>query len=139
MITITIPGQPVAKGRPRATTIGGHARMYTPAKTAAYEQLVAIAGKSAMAGKPPLTTPVAVSMTANLKIPASWPKKRRQAALDGTEYPSIKPDVDNYAKAALDGLNGIVWADDAQVVTMTVHKRYSANPCTVLGITDLVA
>lgn len=31
-------------------------------------------------------------------------------------------DVDNYLKSALDGLNGIVWLDDRQVVKATVEK-----------------
>lgn len=32
-------------------------------------------------------------------------------------------DVDNYAKALLDGLNGIAWHDDIQVRRLTVEKR----------------
>lgn len=138
MITFTVPGEPVAKARARITITGGRAHAYTPAKTAAYEQLVAKAGRDAMAGQKPLTTPLIVSITIHRKIPASWPKNRRQAALDGLLYPTTTPDADNYAKAALDGLNGIVWEDDAQVVSLTVHKRYSASPCTILNVTDLV-
>ncbi|MGB9866734.1 MAG: RusA family crossover junction endodeoxyribonuclease [Bacillota bacterium] len=33
-------------------------------------------------------------------------------------------DVDNLAKAILDGLNGVVWYDDNQVVDLVVHRRY---------------
>jgi Holliday junction resolvase RusA-like endonuclease len=38
-------------------------------------------------------------------------------------YP--KPDVDNYAKAVLDGCNGILWADDSQIVALSVSKQWS--------------
>lgn len=33
-------------------------------------------------------------------------------------------DVDNYAKAVLDGLNGILWDDDDQIVDLRVIKEY---------------
>ena len=35
-----------------------------------------------------------------------------------------KPDADNLAKAILDALNGVAYPDDAQIVTLTVRKRY---------------
>ena len=40
---IIIPGVPVGKGRPKFSTVKGHAIAYTPAKTASYENLVKIA------------------------------------------------------------------------------------------------
>jgi Holliday junction resolvase RusA-like endonuclease len=33
-------------------------------------------------------------------------------------------DVDNYAKAVLDGLNGILWDDDDQIIDLRVTKEY---------------
>jgi hypothetical protein len=43
MIAFTIPGQPVAKGRPKFARRGAHVVAYTPAKTASYENLVKLA------------------------------------------------------------------------------------------------
>lgn len=40
----TVPGRPHGKGRPRATVVNGHARLYTPDTTAAYEAAVREAG-----------------------------------------------------------------------------------------------
>ena len=62
MIEFTIPGPPVGKGRPRATTVGGMARMYTPKKTASYEGLVAHTAQIAMAGRALFDGPVRLDM-----------------------------------------------------------------------------
>ena len=47
-VAFTVPGEPQGKGRARVGTIGGHARMFTPAKTVAYEGLIAHAAAQAM-------------------------------------------------------------------------------------------
>ncbi|HBP6366832.1 TPA: RusA family crossover junction endodeoxyribonuclease, partial [Pseudomonas aeruginosa] len=49
-VMFTVPGEPVGKGRPRIGRVGAHARMFTPAKTANYEGLIAHSGQQAMAG-----------------------------------------------------------------------------------------
>jgi Holliday junction resolvase RusA-like endonuclease len=36
----------------------------------------------------------------------------------------VRPDIDNYAKAILDALNGVMWADDGQIVQLTASKSY---------------
>ena len=123
-----MPGQPVGKGRPRATVRAGRARLYTPAKTEKYEARVALFAQQAMAGRPVMAGPVALSVTALFPIPTSWPKKRQAAARAGTEQHTKRPDADNCAKAILDGLNGVVWKDDSQVVTLSIEKRYAEVP-----------
>jgi Holliday junction resolvase RusA-like endonuclease len=128
MVAFSIPGQPVAKGRPRFVQRGAHVGTYTPAKTASYENLVRMAAATAMAGAQPTAAPVALSLTVNLQIPASWSKKRRAAAAAGTIRATKKPDADNVLKGIKDGCNGIVWADDAQVVRIVLEKRYSETP-----------
>ena len=121
-----VPGEPVAKGRPRASTIGGKARLYTPAKTQNYENLVRLACTNIVAA--PLFGPCAVSVEAVLPIPQSWSEKRTRAALDGAEKPTKRPDLDNYLKAILDGMNGVAFADDCQVVEISARKRYGSRP-----------
>lgn len=128
MITFTIPGEPVAKGRPRATTVGGHARMYTPAKTAAYEQLVAVYAAAAMKKAPLIEHPVQLRLGIYCKVPGTWSKKRRADALAGIERPAKKPDIDNIVKALADGMNGVVWVDDAQIVELACSKWYALEP-----------
>ena len=128
MIIFTIPGNPVGKGRPRVSRRGGFARMYTPEKTASYESLVAMAGAEAMAMRPLLDGAVAVTLDIRVPVPASWSKKKQAAALAGTVLPTTKPDIDNVEKAIFDGLNGVTWKDDVQVVSVNKRKRYSDTP-----------
>jgi Holliday junction resolvase RusA-like endonuclease len=138
MVEFSIPGQPVAKGRPRFVQRGAHVGTYTPVKTASYENLVKLSAAEAMRGLEPSARPVALQVTLNLQIPASWSKKRRAAAAAGAIRATKKPDADNVLKGIKDGCNGIVWADDAQVVRIVLEKRYSETPGAVVHV-SLVA
>lgn len=135
-IIFTIPGDPVGKGRPRATTRGGFTRMFTPAKTAAYEQLVAVYAAAAMKKAPLLEHPVRLHLDIYCKVPGSWSKKRRAAALGGMERPAKKPDLTNIIKAVEDGMNGIVYVDDAQIVELVCSKHYALEPYVSVGVTS---
>jgi len=137
MTTFTIPGQPVAKGRPKFARRGAHVVAYTPAKTASYENLVKLAASTAMRGSEPTARPVALQVTLNLQVPASWSNKRRAAAVAGTICATKKPDADNVLKGIKDGCNGIVWADDAQVVRIMIEKRYSETPSAVVHVIEV--
>lgn len=128
ILSITIPGVPVAKGRPRITTRNGFARAYTPAKTQRYEDLIRCEAANAMGQLVPLDEPVSVVVTAYVAPPKSWSKKKRQDALDGLVKPVTRPDADNYCKAAMDGCNAIVFRDDSLVTDLIVRKRYSERP-----------
>lgn len=123
-IIVELAGAPMAKERVRVTN-KGHA--YTPQRTVNYEARLAHAAQIAMAGRPLLDGPLAVSVTITMPIAESKPKKWREAALVGKIRPVKKPDADNYAKV-LDALNLIVWADDSQIVDLRVVKFYGAKP-----------
>jgi Holliday junction resolvase RusA-like endonuclease len=134
MVTIRVPGPPQGKGRARRSANGG---MFTPARTRSYESLIAGMAMDAMAttGHPPFgrEVPLRVTIAALMPVPASWSKRKQAAALDGLLRPIGKPDADNLAKT-LDGLNGIVWHDDAAVVELAVSKRYAAMPALVIEV-----
>ena len=125
MITFCVPGQPQGKGRARSTKSGRH---YTPAKTVAYERLIAQCAAEAMGDWQVITGPAECHVIAVFGVPASWSKKRREAALQWVDYPTVKPDGDNIAKAVKDALNGLVWIDDSQVVDLRVKKVYGSWP-----------
>ncbi|MGF6148980.1 Holliday junction resolvase [Kingella potus] len=127
-LLIRINGIPQGKGRPRFTKSG---RAYTPAKTRRYEAAVQEAALAAAAiqgfVKHDGDTPLEACITAWFPIPASWPKKKREAAAAGGIYPTAKPDADNLCKAILDALNGIAYRDDKQIVSCHVCKRYTCR------------
>lgn len=55
-------------------------------------------------------------------------KKEKARRIRGTVLPIVKPDCDNYIKSLLDGMNGVVWKDDALITDIFAHKRYSDKP-----------
>ena len=131
-LMFVIPGIARGKGRPRATKRG---TVYTPAKTVSAEAWVKSCAYEQM-GQPLLLTPLHVSIDIDVEIPASWPQKRRAAALSGETRPTGKPDLDNCCKLLMDALNGIAWRDDSQVVRLTARKRYAPVPRTVVNIAE---
>ncbi len=98
--SITIPGRPVPKGRPRLGVRGRKAFVYTPPLTKEYEKLVGWVAKAT--GCRPVKMPVAVVLDVYIKR---------------------KLDADNIAKSILDGLNGIAYEDDDQVIELLVRKH----------------
>jgi len=137
-ISFSIPGVAVGKGRPRISTRGGFARAYTPAPTVVYEAQVAAAGKQAMADAgmtEVLTAPINVRIDVFVQVPKSFSKKKREQALAADLFPG-RPDIDNVAKAILDALNTVVYADDDQVVNLSVSKRYAMEPFVSVRITE---
>lgn len=141
-ITLTIPGVPVAKGRPRfrnrRTKAGAEfVQTYSPEKTRSYDAVVRTLAELAMAGRPPLTGPLQVNFVAFLPIPRSWSKKRATSALEGRVLPTYRPDLDNMIKNVFDGSNGILFADDAQITDVVMSKRYSDRPRAVFEIIEL--
>ena len=88
-----------------------------------------------MAGREPLKTPLRVMIEATMSIPLSWSKAKRQAALNGDVYPS-RPDVDNIAKTVLDGMNGVVYEDDAQVTHLKVNKKYAQEGSVTVWLSE---
>lgn len=138
-IRFSVPGQPQGKGRPRVGTIAGHARMFTPQKTVAYEGFIALQAQIAMAGHDLVEGPVEVRMFIAMQVPSSWSQKKQRAALADLVLPTTKPDKDNVIKAVFDGCNGVVWKDDVQVVDLHTKKRYRTAPRVDVEIVPIVA
>lgn len=125
MFAVHIPGQPVGKQRPRVLRTG---RAYTPAKTVNYEAHIRECAKDAGLPVEPLDGPLALHLDIALTIPKSWSKRKRESAAQGGIVPTGKPDIDNIAKCLGDALNGVLWADDAQIVSLSATKRYGIAP-----------
>lgn len=63
--------------------------------------------------------------------------KEEGGSVKGREGTSRQAGVDNLAKLVKDALNGVFWRDDAQVVDLTVKKRYSDVPRTEVMIEEV--
>lgn len=117
MLAFFIPGEPVAKGRPRFVRATG--RTFTPKKTEIFEGVIAGKAADAMDGKEPLDGALRMTIRACYPHPKSWSKRKRSE-----RWKTSKPDADNLAKICGDALNGIVYKDDAQIAELTIQKQY---------------
>lgn len=131
MIRIELPGEPVAKGRPRIAMVRGKAHAYTPAKTVEYEGQLARAARQVMGVSDPLDGPLIVTVFAQFAIAKS--RQKGKDAISEGQWHTSRPDADNVLKT-LDGLNGIVWRDDCQIAAATVVKTYGSNPRLVIEV-----
>lgn len=118
-------GIPRAQPRPRAfaRTIAGRsvARVFDAGTAERWKADVVRAGESWRPAQP-LEGPVRVAV--DLELPR--PKRlQRQKDPDGAVWAPAGGDVDNHAKSVLDAMTGDGWwLDDAQVVYLSVTKRY---------------
>lgn len=113
---IYLDGRPVPKGRAAPKIIKGKVRMFTPASTRHFERRMGDAWTAA--GFPLLDGPVAFRMIASPKglWVEVWQVDAQESSL-GT----LRGDLDNHIKS-VDGLNGLAWGDDKQVVHITADK-----------------
>jgi Holliday junction resolvase RusA-like endonuclease len=73
-------------------------------------------------------------VVAEFAIPKSWPKWRQGAAENGLVWHTIRPDASNVLKAVEDALQGVVYRDDSQIVSVVVQKAYSIDPKVVVFV-----
>ncbi len=128
-VTFRIPGHLAGKGRPRATLVGGHARLYTPAATRTAEDRVRDAWRAA--GSPYMGDgPLTLELVIGHERPAGHWTSRGELSAAGRRmpFPAKKPDADNQLKLVGDALNGCMWKDDAQLVEARVVKVWMARP-----------
>lgn len=130
VLSFEIPGQPIGQGRPKFSTINGHARAYDPEKSRNYKAYVKLLATQAMKdrGFTMIEGPCVLDIIAYFEVPKSKSKKFREAALSGLEYPTKKPDLSNIIKGIEDALNGLAYKDDALIIHLKIMKLYSEVP-----------
>ncbi len=107
MIKLVIPGRPIPKKRPRLNSKNSRSYVYTPPETAEYERKVGWYALQAAKGKS-FSNDIAVF----IKL---YFKDRRFG------------DVDNYGKALLDAIQGIVFDNDKQVAKLHIERYIDDN------------
>jgi Holliday junction resolvase RusA-like endonuclease len=123
---LVLAGDPVGKGRPRFSRASGH--VYTPEKSARFEERLAWAAQSVWQGKPLMDGQIIMFINAYFSIPVSKPKDWKIRAMAGIVRPVKKPDIDNIVKGVADALNKVVYVDDTQIVMVKAAKFYSDKP-----------
>lgn len=134
-VLITIPGDPVALQRARASSVSG--RFYTPTKSREWKEYAGLMARQMMKGKPVKAGPISLKVVACFECPESWPRWKKDLALQGAIGHTSKPDGDNILKAVKDAFTDIVWVDDAQVVASTVVKAYAEEPCVKAYVVEM--
>ena len=127
MIKLIVYGEPVAQGRPRATTVNGRVRMYDPKKSRDFKHYLKLAA-SKHRPEQLIEGPISLEVKVYKPILKSFSKKKKAAAEAGQLRPTTKPDVDNYVKGVKDALKNVIWKDDSQVVDLHISKWYSEAP-----------
>lgn len=118
-ISIVIPGRPHAQGRPRAVRTGSTVRMIDPPRSRAWKALASALMRQARGRAPIIDGPVGVWIDAIFARPARSRSAERSWCITRVG------DADNIAKAVLDAGNGVLWRDDAQVVSLLVRRIYA--------------
>ena len=118
----SVPGRPHPCMRAR---LNGHGGVYDPARNRVAKADIALSARAA--GVRPMSGAVEIWINFAFRRPKSHLRK------DGTLKPSAPvhhlrvPDLDNLVKTVKDGLKGIAWRDDCQVVGMHVDKCWTMD------------
>lgn len=141
MVTIVIPGAPVAKPRAKGFYNKNTQKMHHYYKNSkelkSFEQFIKLKAEELF--PKPLTGPIFLSVQFLMPRPQVMMWKKR-------EMPRIpcakRPDADNLAKMLTDCLDGIAYLDDGQIAELHIWKNYHAGdegPKTIIQIEEIDA
>jgi len=126
-VAFTVPGEPIAKARPRAVSQGGKARVYTPTETVQYERLV---HECATAARLEFAT----------RSPEPWPMHAASYFVSANVLTGRRsPDGDNVFKSIADGAIGALFADDKKVAGYFPTPTVDAIPRVEVVVLAFVA
>ena len=133
-LSFFVPGIPISQGSKRAFVIRGKDGRHRPVLAESAKDLgewrsrVALAARQAMRGLFPSgdwwwkKEPLILTARFIFSRPPSLPKKRREHV--------VRPDLSKCVRAIEDAMTGIVYGDDAQIVTLGVSKVYAKDGLT---------
>lgn len=123
-IAVVIYTEPIPQPRQRHSVNrrSGFVRNYTPAKHPVNAMKKRIRDAVASVIDAPWLGPVAITVI--FQFPR--PKNRIWKTKPMPEYRHVcKPDIDNLAKAVMDALTGVLFADDGQIFSAILEKNVS--------------
>lgn len=120
-IVVRIPGRPISWKRPENTARGGRR---TDPKVRDWQRYAAAETDRVLRRAGEFTRPVfAAGEHLAVTVASMYPRPKR-----ATSALPAHADVDNLAKIVLDALEGIAYANDRQIVTLTTAKGYADGP-----------
>jgi Holliday junction resolvase RusA-like endonuclease len=120
--------------KPQKQTLYGKRRFYDPSKE--YKQALQWQMRP-YAPKEPLEGPVKVHIHFYMPMPKDVTAPKRRQMINGIIVPCKRPDLDNLAYSVTNAMNELIYADDSQIIDLTLSKRYSENPKIVVKIIEL--
>lgn len=123
-IEFRVYGNPVAQGRPRFFRKGNFVGAYDPQKSKSWKET--IKWQALENGARIMDGALSMSVYFFLQRPKSLPKK--------VIHHTKKPDLDNLLKAVKDGLKGICYRDDSQIIVCSMSKEYGEQPGAMITI-----
>ena len=137
-IHIVIEGKPV----PNQYVAIRYGKCCIPIRKTRVQKFIKTVGKAAMMamiGKQPLEGAIEQRIVFYSRISKSWSNKKKREASEGLILPTSKNncDLDNVLKTVGDGLSGIVYKDDGQVVISHAYKKYADKDYMEIEIVEL--
>jgi len=126
-IRFTIPGKPVAQGRPRFYRRGKYVSAVDPQASRVYKADISYIAKKELEKinfKNLMEGAIGLNVTAYFPCPKSQYRKTNPRL---ERHHAKRPDADNIAKSVKDGLNGVLYHDDGQIAELTIKKRIAAQ------------
>lgn len=103
---------PVAASRPRVGRWGAY---YSGPYKLFREQAAEVVWEVLGSNFTPLSSQLAVTLEVYVQQPKS------------TELDAPRPDIDNYIKSVLDLMNGKLWDDDTQIISLYATKQWASK------------
>lgn len=121
-VRFDIPVKPIPKGRPRL----GMGKVYTPKRTKTFEDQVRFIARAAFNahGVKPFEKEVYIYVW--------FCFKGRSVGYNHTS----PADIDNLQKSVFDGMNGIAYKDDRQIVFVMAQKVWAEEDCVKVWVAD---
>lgn len=122
VVRFDIPIKPIPKGRPRL----GMGKVYTPQRTKNFEDQVRFIARASFNAKgvKPFQREVFIYVWFCFK-----------GKTIGYNYTSSS-DIDNLQKSVFDGMNGIAYNDDRQIVFVYAEKVWAEQDCVKVLVSD---
>ncbi len=134
LISVFIPGNPIAQPRHRVSVRFGKAHAYLPAshKVHGWKSIIWLYCSNNKLSNLNITKPVKIDLTFFMPIPKSLKNK-----ITSMQPHIKKPDIDNLVKAVLDSMTDChVWQDDSLVYDIASRKFYSDAPGVLIKLKE---